>query len=163
VAGEIIQWVSTCRTSSHPQSPHKAKYGRTSIIPAVTYTGGKGRRITWSSQAWHLHQDICRDKRQTLPQGGWPESTHELVPWPPLTHNTKVLFWFCLFLVFWDRVSLYSHGCPGTHSVDQAGLELRNPTASASQVLRLKACTATARLHIGLLKLLVGEHDSTYL
>ena len=34
-------------------------------------------------------------------------------------------------------------GCPGTHSVDQAGLELRNPTASASQVLGLKACTTT--------------------
>jgi hypothetical protein len=31
-----------------------------------------------------------------------------------------------------DRVSLYSPGCPGTHSVDQAGLELRNPPASAS-------------------------------
>jgi hypothetical protein len=25
-----------------------------------------------------------------------------------------------------------SSGCPGTHSVDQAGLELRNPPASAS-------------------------------
>ncbi|GAB1296545.1 ATPase family AAA domain-containing protein 5 [Apodemus speciosus] len=31
-------------------------------------------------------------------------------------------------------VSLYSSGCPGTHSVDQAGLELRNPPASASQI-----------------------------
>ena len=31
-----------------------------------------------------------------------------------------------LFLFFRDRVSLYSFGCPGTHSVDQAGLELRN-------------------------------------
>ncbi|GAB1293928.1 Ribonucleoprotein PTB-binding 1 [Apodemus speciosus] len=32
-------------------------------------------------------------------------------------------------------------GCPGTHSGDQAGLELlRNPPASASQVLGLKAC-----------------------
>ena len=41
--------------------------------------------------------------------------------------------------VFWDRVSLCSPGCPGTHSVDQAGLKLRNPPASASQVLRLKA------------------------
>jgi hypothetical protein len=27
-----------------------------------------------------------------------------------------------------DRVSLYSPGCPGNHFVDQAGLELRNPT-----------------------------------
>jgi hypothetical protein len=33
---------------------------------------------------------------------------------------------------FRDRVSLYSPGCPGTHSVDQAGLEIRNPPASAS-------------------------------
>jgi hypothetical protein len=44
-----------------------------------------------------------------------------------------------------DRVSLCSPGCPGTHSVDQAGLELRNLPASASQVLGLKACTTTAR------------------
>ena len=58
-----------------------------------------------------------------------------------------VLFCFvCLF--FRDRISLCSPGCPGTHSVDQAGLELRNPPASASQVLGLKACTATARLII---------------
>ncbi|GAB1288019.1 Transcription initiation factor TFIID subunit 13 [Apodemus speciosus] len=34
--------------------------------------------------------------------------------------------------------SLYSPGCPGTHSVDQADLKLRNPPASASQVLGLK-------------------------
>jgi hypothetical protein len=46
-------------------------------------------------------------------------------------------------LVFRDRVSLYSPGCPGTHFVDQAGLELRNPPASASRVLGLKACAAT--------------------
>ncbi|GAB1299724.1 Serine/threonine-protein phosphatase 6 regulatory subunit 2 [Apodemus speciosus] len=32
-----------------------------------------------------------------------------------------------------DWVSLCSPGWPGTHSVDQAGLELRNPPASASQ------------------------------
>jgi len=44
-------------------------------------------------------------------------------------------------LVFRDRVSLYSPGCPGTHFVDQAGLELRNLPASASGVLGLKACT----------------------
>jgi hypothetical protein len=50
-------------------------------------------------------------------------------------------FFFFFFLVFQDRVSLYSPGWPGTHSVDQAGLELRNLPASASQVLGLKACT----------------------
>jgi hypothetical protein len=42
------------------------------------------------------------------------------------------------FLVFRDRVSLCNPGCPGTHSVDQARLELRNLPASASQVLGLK-------------------------
>jgi hypothetical protein len=43
-----------------------------------------------------------------------------------------------------DRVSLCSPGCPGTHSVDQAGLKLRNLPASTSQVLGLKACATTA-------------------
>ena len=53
------------------------------------------------------------------------------------------LFLFCFVLFFQDRVSLYSPGCPRTHSVDQAGLELRNPPASASRVLGLKACATT--------------------
>jgi hypothetical protein len=44
-----------------------------------------------------------------------------------------------------DSVSLCSPGCPGTHFVDQAGLELRNPPASASQVLGLKARATTAQ------------------
>jgi hypothetical protein len=57
-----------------------------------------------------------------------------------------------VFLVFWERVSLYSPGCPGTHSVDQAGLELRNLPASASQVLGLKACATTARLKTALIR-----------
>ena len=57
------------------------------------------------------------------------------------------IFYLFIFLIFWDRVSLYSPGCPGTYSVDQSGLELRNPPASASQVLGLKACTTTTRLH----------------
>jgi hypothetical protein len=58
-----------------------------------------------------------------------------------------VLFCFVLFcFVFRDRVSLYSPGCPGTHSVDQVGLKLRNLPAPASQVLGLKACATTARL-----------------
>ena len=43
-----------------------------------------------------------------------------------------------LILVFRDRVSLCSPGLPGTHSVDQAGLELRGLLASASRVLGLK-------------------------
>jgi hypothetical protein len=43
----------------------------------------------------------------------------------------------CLF------VSLCSLGCPGTHSVDQAGLRPRDPPAFASRVLGLKACATT--------------------
>jgi hypothetical protein len=55
------------------------------------------------------------------------------------------LFIFILFfLVFRDRISLCSPGYSGTHSVDQVGLELRNPPASASQVLGLKACATTS-------------------
>jgi hypothetical protein len=53
-----------------------------------------------------------------------------------------LFFVFC-FLFFQDRVSLYSPGCPGTHFVDQAGLELKNPPASASRVLGLKVCATT--------------------
>ena len=56
---------------------------------------------------------------------------------------TTWFIWFW-FLVFGDKVSLCSPGYPGTYSVEQAGLELRDPRASASQVLGLKACTTTS-------------------
>jgi hypothetical protein len=57
---------------------------------------------------------------------------------------------------FLDRVSLCSPGCLGTHSVDQAGLELRNLPASASQMLGLKACATTAWLGGGLKSVFCG-------
>jgi len=47
------------------------------------------------------------------------------------------------YFFFRDKVSLCSPGCPGTHSVDQAGLKLRNLPAPASQVLGLKVCATT--------------------
>ena len=50
---------------------------------------------------------------------------------------------FSFFFFFWDRVFLYISGCPETHSVEQAGLELRNPPATASWVLALKVCATT--------------------
>jgi hypothetical protein len=53
---------------------------------------------------------------------------------------------FGVVCLFGDRVSLCSPGCPGTHSVDQADLKLRNPPAATSQALGLKACATTARL-----------------
>jgi hypothetical protein len=61
-------------------------------------------------------------------------------------HFFFFFFFFGFGFGFQDRVSLCSPGCPGTHSVDQAGLKLRNPPASASQVLGLKACATTAQL-----------------
>jgi hypothetical protein len=62
-----------------------------------------------------------------------------------------LLFFFffgfvCLFVfVFRDRVSLCNPGCPGTHSVDHTGLQLRNLPASASRVLGLKVWAITAQ------------------
>ena len=51
--------------------------------------------------------------------------------WVLLALLLLLLFWFFVVVVFRDSVSLYNSGCPGTHSVDQTGLELRNPPASA--------------------------------
>jgi hypothetical protein len=60
-----------------------------------------------------------------------------------------------------DRFSLYSLGCPGTHFVDQAGLKMRNPPASAYQVLRLKTRAINKRtsrkLRIGALRKHLAE------
>jgi hypothetical protein len=63
---------------------------------------------------------------------------------PTVSYKFLVFCFFCFFGGgFRGRVSLYSPGCPGTHFVDQAGLELRYPPASASRVLGLKTCTTT--------------------
>ena len=59
--------------------------------------------------------------------------------------NSFFFFFFFFFLVFGERVSLCSFGCPGTHFVNQVGLKLKNPPASASQVLGLKANLNTHR------------------
>jgi hypothetical protein len=55
------------------------------------------------------------------------------VIWPFLNVMTFsfsfLLFCFVFFFFFFqDRVSLCSPGCPGTHSVDQAGLKLKRST-----------------------------------
>jgi hypothetical protein len=62
-----------------------------------------------------------------------------------LVFSSFIHLFVCLFVcfVFQYRVSLCSPGCPGTHFVDQAGLELRNLPASASWVLGLKVCATT--------------------
>jgi hypothetical protein len=52
-------------------------------------------------------------------------------------------FFFFFFWFFETGFLCNSPGCPGTHFVDQAGLEFRNLPASASRVLGLKACATT--------------------
>jgi hypothetical protein len=58
-----------------------------------------------------------------------------------------VLFYF----YFWQGIFETGFLCVALavleDSVDQASLELRNPPASASQVLGLKACATTAQQH----------------
>ena len=45
-------------------------------------------------------------------------------------HRIRVYF-IIIVIVIIDRVSLCSSSCPGTHYVDQDGLEIRVPLASA--------------------------------
>jgi hypothetical protein len=66
------------------------------------------------------------------------------------------------FFFFWDRVSLYSSIRPGTHFVGQACLEHRNPPASASWVLGLKAFTTTCSLNDFLYSLLSKVFQSLH-
>jgi hypothetical protein len=46
-----------------------------------------------------------------------------------------LVFSFFLLFIFQDRFYLCSPGCPGTHSIDQAGLGLRDTYASTFWVL----------------------------
>jgi hypothetical protein len=56
-------------------------------------------------------------------------------------HLSSIWVFACLFVcLFFETWFLCSAGCPGTHSVDQADLKIRDPPASASQVLGLKVC-----------------------
>jgi hypothetical protein len=55
----------------------------------------------------------------------------------PVSNTGMVTLFVCFGLAFGDRISLCSSCCPGTHSVDQAGLGLRDHPASASRVLGL--------------------------
>jgi hypothetical protein len=46
------------------------------------------------------------------------------IHWKP---KHSCVFFICLFFCFFETVSLCSPGCPGTHSVDQTGLEICLP------------------------------------
>jgi hypothetical protein len=53
-----------------------------------------------------------------------------------------------IFLVFRDRVSLCSPGCPGTHSVDQTGLELKKSACLCLPSAGIKGVRHHARLSL---------------
>jgi len=65
-----------------------------------------------------------------------------------------VWFWACLFVcLFWERVSLCSLGCLGSHSYRPGWpWPHRSPPAAASEVLELKAWTTTTQLMTEILK-----------
>jgi hypothetical protein len=89
----------------------------------------------------HVHVRVCMCVHKPAHERSRTQSTFALpCNLVPDASNFLLLLFVLFCFVFWDRVSLYSPGCPGTLFVDQAGLEFRNPLASASRVLGLKAC-----------------------
>jgi hypothetical protein len=72
-----------------------------------------------------------------------------------MRHHCPTRF-FVFKLINRDRVSLCSPGCPGTCSVDKAGLELRDLPASASCVLGLETCAITSPANLVVYKQLPG-------
>jgi hypothetical protein len=89
-------------------------------------------------------QTGCIGRRHSFSSIDEPE-----MPLPLHSHKAfkavDITQWFsCCLLFFKDKVSLWSLGWPKIHYLDQAGLELtRDPPASASWVLGLKACATT--------------------
>jgi hypothetical protein len=73
-----------------------------------------------------------------------------------------VRHWACLegsiFVLFF---SLCSPGCPGTHSVDQAILRLRDPPASASHVLGIKMCATSGGMEWAILSCYTANSYTT--
>jgi hypothetical protein len=95
------------------------------------------------------NMDRCCLRRKS--EGGWQRLSLFTLLSPTSFLFSLFLSFFLFFFFFFsgggefrDRVTLCNPGCPGTHSVDQTGLELRNLPASASQVLGLKECATTA-------------------
>jgi hypothetical protein len=63
----------------------------------------------------------------------------------PLPVDTDCTTSFFFFGFYFETKFFCFPGCPGIYFVDQAGLKLRNPNASASQVQGLKACATTTQ------------------
>jgi hypothetical protein len=105
-----------------------------------------------ASSTWRNHQGnrvvsiVSREKQTGFHLWDMTGLFGDLQPlWSTFVHLiAAITTFFLLFFVFVfsrDRISLYCPGCPRTHFVDQAGLELRNPPASG--VLGLKTCATS--------------------
>jgi hypothetical protein len=85
------------------------------------------------------HRERDRERQRETERDRDRDRERKTMPCPGrLTEVDKPIFFFK------DWVSLCSPGCPKTHSVDQAGLKLRDPPASTSRVLGLKMFASTA-------------------
>jgi hypothetical protein len=169
--GAGVVWMLESRTSGDYSKGHKnqemRQLGRgksvvTQVGPAVTqfpnvWVPQHGASPSGQSGGDHGDSQSLVHQRTLLGQSSPPTGTQRKLRQTTPSRTRKLrqttpsrtrgfmycesFFFFVLF--FRDRVSLCSPGCPGTHFVDQAGLELRNPPASASRVLGLKACATT--------------------
>jgi hypothetical protein len=111
---------------------------------------------------WSVTKTSHRWQKRFFPHRGMTITTPEInsclsaTPGRSIyTHSKNNSVRCCFFSR--DRVSLYSLDCPETHFVDQAGHELRNLPASASEVLGLKECATTTRLYFCVLRKLNSQ------
>jgi hypothetical protein len=145
-AGEAENSISWLKVSRRLLSSKQLRGG--SLSPPLQWYTFFNKAIPTLTRLYHLivplpEPSIFKPPQRLKKTGfhGW------LMAWEQ-THPLFYLFIYFYFFVFRDRisrdrVSLYSPGCCGTHFVDQVGLECRNPPASASPVLGLKACATT--------------------
>jgi hypothetical protein len=119
VTGRITKATKLAHSSGLPVSYGVPVVLCQRFLRPTAYRKGEGSS-TWT---WRL-EAVGNRKRHRYSWRGDTMKERYFLP------SVLVLAFF--FSVFQDRVSMYSPGCPGTHFVDQDGLELRNPPASAS-------------------------------
>ena len=126
--------------------------------PRLPYhpTGNVSLGSLLNLQDWGLQVSFCKHCPHSPCMLYWGWNPRVLFMISKLSHSQPLLlclvFWH--FLIFLVLLLLFFYDT-GPRSVDQAGLKLRNLSASASQVLELKACVTTARLYCFLIEILL--------